>query len=256
MARAQRAGGLHIGVFAIRRAPVSMASFETRWPRSSVIFQGNGESAVPAAPPMTKDKKHLLDSFIDLPRPVSLIAGGNGFIGVHHSHPGPAARVICGTQSRRRVGFARSNHEFRHIAHGTWRSRSFSCDPSCCFQAGDLAPPDIPAVPGDAVFFIRVSGFRMCRWSVAGHAIHLGAVNMGRMGKKDTVRLPGVDQPGHFASLGHVLFEKGFVLGRPSIWSWQSMHWASGGRRKRCRPRGKSGSSGSSGPPIPNASGG
>jgi hypothetical protein len=31
---------------------------------SSVIFQGRGVSAVPAAPPTTRDKKHLLESFI------------------------------------------------------------------------------------------------------------------------------------------------------------------------------------------------
>jgi hypothetical protein len=31
---------------------------------SSINFQGNGESAVPAAPPITKDKKLLLSIFI------------------------------------------------------------------------------------------------------------------------------------------------------------------------------------------------
>jgi hypothetical protein len=32
---------------------------------SSVIFQGSGESAVPAAPPIKNDKKLLLSIFID-----------------------------------------------------------------------------------------------------------------------------------------------------------------------------------------------
>jgi hypothetical protein len=31
---------------------------------SSINFQGNGESAVPAAPPIAKDKKLLLSIFI------------------------------------------------------------------------------------------------------------------------------------------------------------------------------------------------
>jgi hypothetical protein len=31
---------------------------------SSINFQGNGERAVPAAPPITKDKKLLLSIFI------------------------------------------------------------------------------------------------------------------------------------------------------------------------------------------------
>jgi hypothetical protein len=34
--------------------------------KSSVNFQGSGESAVPAAPPITKDKKLRLSIFIEL----------------------------------------------------------------------------------------------------------------------------------------------------------------------------------------------
>jgi len=41
------------------------AQFWDQIERSSVSFQGNGESAVPAAPPITKDKKLRLSIFIE-----------------------------------------------------------------------------------------------------------------------------------------------------------------------------------------------
>jgi hypothetical protein len=36
---------------------------------SSISFHGNGDRAVPAAPPITNDKKLLRSTFIDYPSP-------------------------------------------------------------------------------------------------------------------------------------------------------------------------------------------
>jgi hypothetical protein len=59
---------------------------------------------------------------------------------------------------------------------------------------------------------------------VTGDAIHFGAVNMGRMRKKDAIRLPGVDQPGHFAVFEPRIPHKKWLRSRlrPCISSWQS----------------------------------
>ncbi|VTR63960.1 hypothetical protein DESC_120052 [Desulfosarcina cetonica] len=81
--------------------------------------------------------------------------------------------------------------------------------PAVFLEPGDILAPDIPAVAGDAIVFVGTGAFRFADVAVAGDAIHLGAMNVGGMGKEDTVGLAGVSVPGNFAILPDILLDKG-----------------------------------------------
>lgn len=85
--------------------------------------------------------------------------------------------------------------------------------PAIVLEPGDARSPYIPAVSGDAVFFVRFETVRCTDVTVAGYAVHFGTQDMGGVGKKDAIRLTGINPPRHFTALGDILRkEEGLIL--------------------------------------------
>ena len=78
-------------------------------------------------------------------------------------------------------------------------------------KTGNVFPPDIAAVAGDAVFLINPGVFGFTNMTVALGALHLTGNHMGGMGEINAVRLARVNQPGHFP-FGHHIFCYEFLL--------------------------------------------
>jgi hypothetical protein len=86
--------------------------------------------------------------------------------------------------------------------------------PGIAFDARYVPAPNITTDAGNSIFLIDREALRFADMAVTGNTVHLGFDHMGGMGEKDTVLLPGVDEPGHFPSLRNIFFHKaGLVLG-------------------------------------------
>jgi hypothetical protein len=85
--------------------------------------------------------------------------------------------------------------------------------PAIVLDAGDVMAPNVTAVAGNPVLFIRLETFRCAGVTVAGDTIHFGAFHMRRVGEEDAVRLARIHMPWHFTVFLHVLLDKnGLVL--------------------------------------------
>jgi hypothetical protein len=95
------------------------------------------------------------------------------------------------------------------IAHMTFRAIiHFHAIPGIKFDPRDVFAPDIPAVARNPIGFIRLEALRLTDVAMAGNTVHLPHLDMGHMGEKYAVRLPGIHQPGHFSVFENVLVDE------------------------------------------------
>ena len=80
--------------------------------------------------------------------------------------------------------------------------------PGIHLVTGDIPSPDVDAITTQPILFIYRQIFFLGPIPVAGFAVGIPHLDMGYMRKIDTVRLPGIDQPGHFFFLCHIIFQK------------------------------------------------
>ncbi len=83
--------------------------------------------------------------------------------------------------------------------------------PGVFLKPSDILPPYVDAIPGQAVLLINREFLACSMIPVTGPALDLSHYDVGDMGKVDTVRLSGIDQPRDFFFMSHVFRQK-FLL--------------------------------------------
>src|SRR5512137_1801877 len=146
--------------------------------RSSVIFHGSGDSAVPAAPPMTNDRKLRRSIFI-------------------YPFPSRINKWVCSSRTVSPSSFvtdetavllglhAAGGHVGLLVALGT--VVHFHAVPGVALEAGDVLAPDVPAVSRDPVLLIGLEALGLADGAMAGDALHFARLHMGGMREEDAV---------------------------------------------------------------------
>ena len=84
--------------------------------------------------------------------------------------------------------------------------------PGVLLVACDVPAPDIPTVLGEAITLVGSHVVRVPNGSMTSFAFHLCYLDMGCMREKDTLRLPGIDEPRNLLARLNIFLDKLFFF--------------------------------------------